>query len=123
MKKTRNIQCFFVFKYLENYFIGKQLDFLKITEITEKDKLTKLFECKNSKSFINKLFVCDGFQHCPSSEDEQNCYFNKTQTFTCIKSRKKIDYKHVCNHFSDCPDGSDEIFCGKIFDILKRLTI
>lgn len=70
-----------------------------------------IFYCEKNNIFINIIYKCDGYTDCPSSEDEQNCYYQLNNYFIC-HTGENISYTFVCDFIKDCPDGSDEENCG-----------
>lgn len=79
---------------------------------TKKIEKQNLFYCKQSKAFVNIMFVCDKHVDCILSEDEKNCSYKFDEFFQCNKSKILISYKLVCNHINDCEDNSDEMQCS-----------
>ncbi|XP_060600386.1 uncharacterized protein LOC132753864 isoform X2 [Ruditapes philippinarum] len=56
-------------------------------------------------------YKCDGVQHCPWGEDEQNCPEMICENkFRCNNSRC-IDHAYVCDKVNHCDDWSDENRC------------
>lgn len=82
---------------------------------SEKFNKNSLF-CENSKTYINRAFVCHPKINCSTKNDEnikEYCSREHFQMFTCSESKEKIYFFQVCNHIHDCSDGSDELLCGK----------
>lgn len=62
---------------------------------------------------IYKVFTCDGFKHCKSGDDEENCPMCKGgDTFRCNDGRCVRKYD-LCNGYNNCEDGSDEAVCDQ----------
>ena len=76
--------------------------------------------CPSNLQCISIIYLCDGYSHCPQSEDERNCSID---FFQCFDNRSKISIRHVCNFIEDCPDGSDEMFCGMLNDFVWKTKV
>ncbi|XP_067676070.1 adhesion G protein-coupled receptor L4-like isoform X2 [Haliotis asinina] len=66
------------------------------------------FQCSDTHCEQQSV-LCDGYQDCDDSSDENNC--SEIGYFMCRNSTP-IDSSLVCNGNDDCGDGSDEIPCG-----------
>jgi hypothetical protein len=72
------------------------------------------FHCANGKCIL-KSWLCNGWDECGDSSDEQNCTVACKTGYSHCSSNSSLCYDFIhgrCNGILDCPGGEDEIACG-----------
>lgn len=72
--------------------------------------------CKDGVTCIDKIFLCDGHNDCPHSDDENDCATVKNSheiidcdhDFKCLQDQTCLPMEYVCDGVEQCLDGSDE---------------
>ncbi|XP_078066576.1 low-density lipoprotein receptor-related protein 3 isoform X1 [Mustelus asterias] len=68
--------------------------------------------CGNDGGCFADTERCDGWWHCPSGKDEENCDACQKDEYTCgDTSGMCYSLADRCNNQKNCPDGSDEKNC------------
>ena len=91
------------------------------------------FKCKDRRSCVPRVLVCDGRSHCLDGSDEVNCptvasvgvplntLKCRTSSKLCEDGTECVLYSHVCDGEKDCQDGSDEQGCGEFPRMLSEI--
>ncbi|XP_046441338.1 low-density lipoprotein receptor-related protein 12-like isoform X2 [Daphnia pulex] len=72
------------------------------------------FHCANGKCIL-KSWLCNGWDECGDSSDEQNCTVACKTGYSHCSSNSSLCYDFIhgrCNGILDCPGGEDEIACA-----------
>lgn len=72
------------------------------------------FHCSNGKCIL-KSWLCNGWDECGDSSDEQNCTVACKTGYSHCSSNSSLCYDFIhgrCNGILDCPGGEDEQACG-----------
>lgn len=72
------------------------------------------FHCSNGKCIL-KTWLCNGWDECGDSSDEQNCTVACKTGYSHCSSNSSLCYDFIhgrCNGILDCPGGEDEQACA-----------
>ncbi|RZC40516.1 vitellogenin receptor, partial [Asbolus verrucosus] len=96
--------------------VGMRLDDDNKTCTKRVDCVSNEFFCGKSNTCIPNLFRCDGTEHCPNGEDEDDCKIPNhcpLDSFQC-QDGECIKEVYRCNQKYDCKDKSDEHNCSHV---------
>ena len=82
------------------------------------------FHCANGKCIL-KSWMCNGWDECGDSSDEQNCTVACKTGYSHCSSNSSLCYDFIhgrCNGILDCPGGEDEQACGKLSSWFNFIT-
>lgn len=69
------------------------------------------YKCKARDKCIPNTMKCDGDDHCPLGDDEEECDSCQNGAKMCSAKKTCVPKWKLCDGLADCPDASDEMDC------------